>query len=183
VLGRALDEPKDWSRHRGVVESMFGNTRRVAEAIAAGLAEVMEVQVVDVRAAPAAPSVDLLVLGGPTHALGMSRKSTRADAARRGAAATDEALRRGLREYISDLHNTSYPVLMATFDTRLRRAGVPGSAARTARRRLVRAGARVVLPPESFYVSDVSGPLLPGELDRARRWGTRLADSLLAIAR
>jgi hypothetical protein len=166
-----------------VVESMFGNTRQVAEAIAEGIAEVTEVEVVDVSAAPVAPSVDLLVLGGPTHALGMSRQRTRADAARRGAPATDEALRRGLREYISDLHHTSYPILMATFDTRAHRPGVPGSAARTARRRLVRAGARVVLPPESFYVSDVSGPLLPGELDRACQWGTRLASSLRATAR
>jgi hypothetical protein len=170
------------SRAAVVVESMFGNTRRVADAIAEGLAEVMEVQVVEVSAAPVAPSVDLLVLGGPTHALGMSRKSSRADAARRGAAAPDVALRRGLLEYVSDLHHTSYPVLMATFDTRVRRPGVPGSAAKAARRRLVRAGARVVLPPESFYVSDVSGPLLPGELDRARQWGTRLAGSLRATA-
>lgn len=166
-----------------VVESMFGNTRRVAEAIAEGLREVMEVQVTDVSVAPVAPSVDLLVLGGPTHALGMSRQRTRADAVRRGAPAPDEALRRGLREYVSDLRHTSYPVLTATFDTRVRRPGVPGSAARTARRRLVRAGARTVLPPESFYVLDVEGPLLPGELDRARRWGTQLADSLLATAR
>ena len=166
-----------------VVESMFGNTRRVAEAIAEGLAEATDVQVLDVSEAPVAPSVDLLVLGGPTHALGMSRRSTRADAGRRGAAATDDALRRGLREYISDLHNTSYPVLVATFDTRVRQRGLPGSAARAARRRLVRAGARVVLPPESFYVSDVGGPLLPGELDRARQWGSRLAGSLRATAR
>ena len=166
-----------------VVESRCGNTRQGAEAIAEGLAEVMEVQVLDVSAAPIAPTVDLLVLGGPTHALGMSRRGSRADAVRRGAVATDEALRRGLREYISDLHHTSYPVLMATFDTRVRRPGVPGSAAKAARRRLVRVGARVVLPPESFYVSDVSGPLLPGELDRARQWGTRLAGSLRATAR
>jgi hypothetical protein len=166
-----------------VVESMFGNTRRVAEAIAEGLSETTDVQVLDVSAAPVAPSVDLLVLGGPTHALGMSRKGTRADAGRRGAPATDEALRRGLREYIADLHNTSYPVLMATFDTRVRRTGLPGSAAMAARRRLVRAGARFLQPPESFYVSDINGPLLPGELDRAREWGTRLAGSLRATAR
>jgi hypothetical protein len=165
-----------------VVESMFGNTRRVAEAIAEGLGGELEVQVIDVSVAPSAPSVALLVLGGPTHALGMSRPRTRADAVRRGAPATREALRRGLREYVSALHRTSYPVFMATFDTRVRRPGMPGSAARTAGRRLVRAGARTVLPPESFYVSDISGPLLPGELDRARQWGTRLAETLLATA-
>ncbi|MEO7982335.1 MAG: flavodoxin, partial [Sporichthyaceae bacterium] len=54
-----------------VVESMFGNTRAVGEAVADGLrtsSDVDAVDIVDVAAAPAAPAVDLLVLGGPTHA-------------------------------------------------------------------------------------------------------------------
>ena len=49
-----------------VVESYFGNTRAIAEAVAAGLIEGgIEAQVVDVARAPSAlPSdLDLLVLG------------------------------------------------------------------------------------------------------------------------
>jgi hypothetical protein len=31
---------------------------------------------------------------------------------------------------------------------------------------------------ESFYVDDVDGPLLDGEVDRARAWGRQLAMSM-----
>ncbi len=64
-----------------VVESVFGNTRAVAEAIAAGLADRMTVRVVDVADAPTAVTgLDLLVVGGPTHAFGMSWSATRRSA-------------------------------------------------------------------------------------------------------
>ena len=55
-------------------ESMFGNTETIARAVAAGLATVpnFEVKVVDVQLAEAdLAGVDLLVLGGPTHAFGL----------------------------------------------------------------------------------------------------------------
>ena len=62
-----------------VYESMYGNTHRVADAIGRGLAGSGEVVVVPVaEAAPAlVTDADLLVVGGPTHAHGMSRPSTR----------------------------------------------------------------------------------------------------------
>lgn len=53
-----------------VFESMFGNTRQVAAAIAEGLAPsgaVDSVTVNDAGAKDAAESADLLVVGGPTH--------------------------------------------------------------------------------------------------------------------
>jgi flavodoxin len=66
-----------------VYESMFGNTQTVAEAIAEGLSTTMRVELHEVGAAPAAMErdVDLLVVGAPTHAFGLSRLSTRASAA------------------------------------------------------------------------------------------------------
>lgn len=67
-----------------VYESMFGNTERVARAIAEALGRCGGVELVEVGdAAASLGSVDLLVVGGPTHAFGMSRESTRADAARK----------------------------------------------------------------------------------------------------
>ena len=58
-----------------VYESMYGNTRVVAEAIGAGLGE--EHDVVVVPAGEADESVvdgaQLLVVGGPTHAHSMTR--------------------------------------------------------------------------------------------------------------
>lgn len=63
---------------------MFGNTRAVAEAVAQGLGSAMTVELVEVSAAPLeSQDVDLLVVGGPTHAFGMSRPTTRSDAAGR----------------------------------------------------------------------------------------------------
>ena len=57
---------------------------------------------------------------------------------------------------------------------------LPGSAARSAARTLRREGyGRAVAPPESFWVEDVAGPLLPGEVDRARAWGRTLAASVV----
>ena len=68
-----------------VYESMFGNTRLVAEAVAEGLSSGLDVDVVEVAAAPTSfDDVELVVVGGPTHALGMTRQRTRDDARRQG---------------------------------------------------------------------------------------------------
>ena len=67
-----------------VYESMFGHTRAVAEAIGTGLeaAGASEVRVLNVGQAdpPSLVGADLVVVGGPTHAWGMSRPSTRKNA-------------------------------------------------------------------------------------------------------
>src|SRR6476646_5428459 len=90
-----------------VYESMFGNTEAVAHALAQGLGLRMLVAVVPVTQAPAKVDcgVELLVVGGPTHAFGLSRASTRRSARERGArpAGGQEAERRGLREWLAQL--------------------------------------------------------------------------------
>src|SRR5690606_38204837 len=65
-----------------VYESMYGNTRKVAHALAAGLARYMSVDLVDVASAPATLPIDLdlLMVGAPTHRFGLSRVGSRADA-------------------------------------------------------------------------------------------------------
>src|SRR5205085_654645 len=62
-----------------VYESMFGNTRTIARAVADGLAGFLPVDLVEVADAPAAVAGDvgLLVVGGPTHAFGLTRPDTR----------------------------------------------------------------------------------------------------------
>lgn len=161
-----------------VVESMFGNTRAVADAVAEGLAEQVEVSVVDVGAAPVAVDreLDLVVVGGPTHAFGMSRPSTRESALAQGAPETATA-GAGIREWVAGLPHDS-TAAVATFDTRIKKPGVPGSAAKAAGRRLRHAGLHLVDEPHSFWVKDTDGPLLPGELDRAREWGRHLATTV-----
>ncbi len=56
-----------------VYESMFGNTEAVARAVAGGLSGSMEVEVYEVSRAPSPVTgpIDLLVVGGPTHAFSL----------------------------------------------------------------------------------------------------------------
>ena len=161
-----------------VYESLWGNTEQVARAVAAGMGDAMTVDVVEVSTAPSvsARDVDLLVVGGPTHTFSMSRPDTRSEAVTRGASNT--APGPGIREWIATLPTPRDDSLVATFDTRVEKVRrLPGSAARKAGKLLRRLGYAQVLDPESFYVADVDGPLLDGELDRACAWGSRLGDA------
>src|SRR4051794_29450005 len=158
-----------------VFESMFGNTEAVALAVADGLARSMHVDVREVSQAPASlpDDVDLLVAGGPTHAFSMSRPASRAAAVEQGASAERSAI--GLREWLDDLGRTTVKAPVATFDTRVYKARrLPGSAARKALR-VVRGQGIRTLGSASFFVEDTTGPLLHGELERAREWGRGLA--------
>jgi flavodoxin len=163
-----------------VYESMFGNSEQVARAIAEGLEAFGPVTVRDVATAFAGAiphGVDLLVVGGPTHAFSMSRRSTREDAIRQGAGQGLAA--RGLREWIEGVNPDLKGLPFVTFDTRVSRVRrLPGSAGRSAARHLRRHHGRMIAPPESFFVNDVPGPLDVHELDRARTWARQVADAL-----
>lgn len=166
-----------------VYESMFGNTEEVAVAVADGLRALAEVQLVEVDEAPVEPppDIDLVVAGGPTHAFSMSRERTREDAARQGG--RTRAIGTGLRDWIAALPSGHHDQRLVTFDTRVGKVRhLPGSAARAAARAARRHGYDAG-QPESFWVEDVSGPLLAGELDRARAWGLALAQELVSARR
>jgi hypothetical protein len=160
-----------------VFESMFGNTEHVARAVAEGLeAEGVRTQVVEVSQAPVeVPStVELLVVGAPTHAFSLSRPSTRTDAVRQGA--DQDKAEIGLREWLAGAYHTGLQTLqVAVFDTRASKARrLPAGghkAARLAKSRQFTLADR----PVAFLVGDIKGPLLEGELDRARSWGRSLA--------
>jgi hypothetical protein len=163
-----------------VFESMFGNTEMIAKAIADGLSTRMPVDVREVSAAPAEIEADgvLLVVGGPTHAFGMTRPQTRQDAAKqRGDDVVSEGI--GIREWLGGLRPT-HPSTATAFDTRVKtRWAVPGSAARGAMKRLKGLGFATAAPAHSFYVTGTPGPLLEGERDRARLWGEALATQVM----
>jgi hypothetical protein len=164
-----------------VYESMYGNTRLVADAIGGGLKPTFDVSVVPV--AQASPAVladaDLVLVGGPTHMHGMSRATTRkwavaaAKQSAGGLTVEPEAAGPGLRDWFGSLGQ--YPVKAAAFDTRLHgRAALTGRAA-TGVARLLRAhGFDVVAEPESFLVTK-QDRLEPQETGRARDWGSKLA--------
>ena len=116
-----------------VVESMFGNTEAVAHAVAEGLSGLFVVDVVRVCDAPTAiaDDVQLLVVGGPTHAFGLTREGTRL-AARDQGAHPSTGVNVGLREWLGGLRPSSTGLAVAAFGTRIKKTGVPGSAARGA---------------------------------------------------
>jgi hypothetical protein len=161
-----------------VFESMFGNTQDIADAVKEGLSSYVAADILEVGTAPDVfpDDVDLIVVGGPTHAFGMSRHRTREDASRQvGGRIVSE--RNGLREWLTTLERTDRSPAAAAFDTRIDRPRVPGSAARGAEKRLRKLGFRIACPTESFYVTGTTGPLIDGETERARRWGEELGKS------
>jgi hypothetical protein len=160
-----------------VAESMFGSTREAAEQMAAGIRHVMPSTAVEVHDVAKSrlvlpDDVTLLIVGGPTHAFGMSRESTREDAHRRGSTA-ETAM--GVREWL-DVVSIARPHLpVVSFDTRVARHLVPGSAAKAIARRLRRLGCYLLEAPVTFYVDEVMGPLSEGEADRAHAFGQMVA--------
>jgi hypothetical protein len=165
-----------------VFESMFGNTQHIADAVKEGLSSYVPADILEVGTAPDVlpDGVDLIIVGGPTHAFGMSRPRTREDASRQaGGHVVSE--RNGLREWLTTLVRTDRSLAAAAFDTRIDRPRVPGSAARGAEKRLRKLGFRIACPSESFYVTGTTGPLVDGETERARRWGEELGRGYLGV--
>lgn len=170
-----------------VYESSYGNTHQIAEAICAGLIQESaehEVQVLPVaRALPeVVERADLLVVGGPTHAHGMSREQTRqaaVEAARKPGsplALDHDAEGPGLRDWFATLGPATGSA--AAFDTRVDApALITGRASKGIGRQLQRHGYQLVDEPMSFFVTK-ENTLGTGQLVVAREWGQSLAGAL-----
>lgn len=163
-----------------IYESMFGNTHLVADAIAEGLAQRgANVTVTD----PARveedmmKGLDLLVVGGPTHARGMTRPGTRESAIDTAGKDPDleidpAANGPGVREWLDSMGLID--VAAAAFDTRIDAPPLlTGRAAKGIDGKLQRLGCKRVVEPESFLVT-TKNELVDGELHRAKEWGSAL---------
>ncbi|MFR9803922.1 flavodoxin family protein [Pseudonocardia sp. RS010] len=161
-----------------VYESVFGDARVIAYAIADGLSPVLAAEVLAAGEAPAeiGPDVELLVVGGPNHAFGMPRPSTRESAVtQHGATIADTTT--GLHEWLQAVRVPRTGLAAAAFDTRgsgHRILTKMDHAARTEEKLLSKLGATIIAPAEHFFVADTRGPLADGEEDRARSWGRSL---------
>jgi flavodoxin len=135
-------------------DSKFGNTEELAKAIAQRLAATRLVSTAEAGTFDLA-GVDLLVVGGPTQVHGVSP---------------------ALRELLDRLPDDALQgVSAAAFDTRFDAARLlTGSAAMGIARRLKSKGARLLVRPESFFVTTDKGPLAEGEVARARTWAAAL---------
>lgn len=178
-----------------VYESMFGNTRSVASAVAAGIAgcrgniDVTLLHVAD--ALPESVEVDLLVVGGPTHMRRMTSARTRELRSRSGAKSPgswdadqqhwDRSVSMGVREWLMGLPGALGSKQAAVFDTRLSYMPALGAGSQIALALRSR-GYFVDERPRCFFVESPQGPVKPGELERARAWGSSLGASLAEIS-
>ncbi len=150
-----------------IYDSVFGNTKQIAQAITDGLAARVTVEIQ--QAADADPNrlaeYGLLVLGSPTRGFRPTEGVT------------------GLLKRVPS--NALKATRVAAFDTRLKADEIDsrglrfvvktgGYAAKRIGDQLKRHGGRLVLPPEGFYVQDTEGPLKQGELERAGAWAIQL---------
>jgi hypothetical protein len=165
-----------------VYESMYGNTRQVAQRIGDGLRGSCTVSVLPVaKASPAmVDEADLVVVGGPTHAHGMTSSLSRKEAIDAGEqpdsglTVDPHAGEIGLRDWFKDLSSRPHG-MSAAFDTRVDApVALTGRASKGIARRLRRLGFDVVTEPTSFLV-DKENRLLAGEEQRAEEWGAELA--------
>jgi flavodoxin-like protein len=175
-----------------VYESVFGNTRVIAEAIADGAREAgLDARVAVLEVAEATrDKIDgaaLVVVGGPTHMRGMSKASTRQKALESmekaaagdpgGTKARPGAEGPGVREWLDALPAQPHGRRAAAFDTRLP-FPLAGGASRPIAKGLRRHGFDVVAKPAGFVVEGAEGPLRAGERDRAKAWGAGLVRQL-----
>jgi flavodoxin len=149
-------------------DSAFGNTAQIAKILAKSFEALGPTRLACLydEPYPQLADVDLLVIGSPTQ--------------HHGSTPLLEAWLQHL-----DINRVKGMAVIA-FDTRFRMSEwLTGSAARRVSQVLLRHGAHIVLPPESFFVDERSGPLAEGELERAENWaaqiGVHLPEYSLAV--
>jgi flavodoxin len=141
-----------------VYDTQFGNTERVAQAIAGALAEFGQAQALRVNAPGALDlkGVDLLVLGSPI--LGWKPSE-------------------GMQAYLDRIvPGTLIGAAVACFDTRMRMPRfLTGSAVDLMDGRMQSKGVKSILKSQVFLVKGRQGPLFDGELEKAAAWAKELA--------
>ncbi len=155
-----------------IYDTVYGNTEQVARAIGAAFAPAHSVRLVkaDKIASLDVASIDLLIVGGPTH---RHRISPQLDAVLK---TTPRGALKGVK--------------VATFDTRYRMAEwLSGSAASGIARRVRKLGGSLLAPPESFFIERDVPPqgekrrhnlerLEVGEVERATRWARKIVNAV-----
>jgi flavodoxin len=147
-----------------VYYSQFGNTQRVAEAIAEQLQPAGSVRTLSADRLMAADlqGVDLVVMGTPNHKMNLP-----------------EAVRPGLGNLPRGILRGGH---VAAFDTSYKMSAILArfTAAKKLSRKLRRLGGKQIIPPETFHVKGREGPLYDGEIERAKRWAGSILERLEA---
>lgn len=154
-----------------IYDSVFGNTEKIAQAIAYAksdsemfdLRKIGEISLEDLK------EVKTIIVGSPTRQFNAT-----------GA----------INQWLKQLPKGSLQgVKFGAFDTRMTLEEINknkflsfmvklfGYAAEKIARTLKKSGGIEVISPEGFYVKEVEGPLLDGELERATNWALRIIHS------
>jgi flavodoxin len=142
--------------------SKFGNTQKVAQAVADTLQSAGTIRMVnsDHLAAADLDGVDLVVMGSPTHRMNLP------EAVRPVFESLPKRLLRGTPFAAFD---TSYK--MSDFLSRF-------TAAKKLAQKLRKLGGKRIVPPETFHVVEREGPLYEGEIERAQEWAESILNQL-----
>lgn len=144
-----------------IYDSQYGNTEQIARSIANELAKSDKVDLVHVAKTSyiGFKGVDLFIIGSPTQKW------------------RPTPIIRSFLENIPEGSLNGLPA--AVFDTRLNMTHwVTGSAAEMVAKKLEAIGASLILPPESFLVKGMKGPLADKEVERAKEWARVLIEKL-----
>jgi flavodoxin len=138
-------------------DSTYGNTEKVAQAIAEGLGGAARVLHVKQATAAELQGTDLLVVGSPT--VGFNALPP-------------------VRSWLDSLPASALAgKRVAAFDTRIhmpRWVFFARYAAPLLAGRLRKLGGKLIGKPDGFFVVDREGPLAEGEVARARTWGAEI---------
>jgi hypothetical protein len=162
-----------------VYESLYGNTRAVAEAIAEGIGPEATSLPTDAATPDIVAGADLIVAGAPLMAFRLPTEATRSSAGKDASSGHPADLSHpSMRAWLATLPRGTGRA--AAFETKLRWS--PGGATGTIEKELRASGFQPVARAEKFYVTGTVGPLREGELDRARAWGRQLAAAMGAVS-
>jgi hypothetical protein len=143
-----------------VYESLWGNTRAVAQAIAEGIGEGATALSTAEATAAAMSGAGLVVAGAPVLAFRLPTEDVRKSIANDPASKSADLTHPSMRSWLDAL--PAGQGRCASFETRLK--GSPGGATKAIDEGLHRAGYRPVAKAQRFYVKGKYGPLRDGEL-------------------
>jgi flavodoxin len=140
-----------------VYDSQYGNTEKIARAIGDAIPEATVIHG-NLAGPLSLESVDLLIVGSPTHG-GRPMSSVQMFLNKSPATAIEG-------------------VKVASFDTRFASgfAKIFGYAAVRIANALKKKGGSLIVEPEGFIVEGTKGPLREGELERAAAWASRVSE-------
>lgn len=159
-----------------VFESLWGNTAAVARAIAEGIGPEAQVLTTSEATGEEVAGADLIVAGAPVIGFRLPtddmRESIRKNPGK--APAPPDLSQPSMRSWLEHLPRGNG--CCAAFETRLRLS--PGGSTSTIIQGLDGLGYRPIAQGQRFIVKGKYGPLRDGELEKARRWGEELAETM-----